>query len=219
MPESGLLAKIDSKQIDRNTLAEEVMKKPSQLEEIFRGLNSGNANIKYGSEKVLRIISDKNPALLYPHVNFFINNLESENRFFRLGAIYTLANLASVDSENKIDGLFDRYFSPISGPMLTAAANTIVGGAKIALAKPLLMERVVQEILKVENARYKTDDCQNIAIGKAIESFDQFFTGITNKKSVIMFIRKQLGNPRSATQKKAERFIKKHQDYFEKIAS
>jgi hypothetical protein len=46
--------------------------------------------------------------------------------------------------------ILDRYFAPISGPVMVTAANIIGGAVKIARAKPALTERIVSEILKVE---------------------------------------------------------------------
>lgn len=214
MPESGLLEKIDSKQIDSVILAEDVIRKPEQLADIFHGLNSAKAGTKYGSEKILRLISERKPDLLYPHIDFFIGNLECENSFFRLGAIYVLANLAAVDSNNKINTIFEKYFEPISGPTLIAAANVIAGGARIALAKPALTEKIIRELLKVETAHYKTDECRNIAIGKTLESFGNFFNQVVSKRPVLEFVKRQLENPRKATQKKATLFCKKYREFF-----
>lgn len=145
MTESNLLEQISLKEIDKKELAVRVMRKPELLREVFQGLNTDKAAIKYGSEKVLRIISEKKPEVLYPKMDFFINNLDSENNFFKWGAIRVIANLAVVDSENRIEEIFDKYFAPIPGPVLVAAANVIEGAAKIARAKPELADRIAGE--------------------------------------------------------------------------
>ncbi len=82
--------------------------------------------------------------------------------------------------------------------------------AKIALAKPETTDRITAEILKVARAKYQTAECRNVAIGGAIESFDQFFAQIEDKEPVIKFVKKQLRNTRAATLKKAERFLARH---------
>jgi len=123
------------------------------LSEIFEGLNAEQANIKYGCDKILRLISEKAPSLLYPQFDFFANNLNSDNNFFKWGAIHVIANLAAVDAENKFEPNFDRYFAPISGPVLITAANIIKGAAKIALARPELTARIVYALLQVEKAK------------------------------------------------------------------
>ncbi len=78
------------------------------------------------------------------------------------------------------------------------------------MVKPELSDKIAQEILKVEKAKYQTAECRNVALGHAIKSFDQFFDQIEDKEPVIKLIKRQLKNTRNATRKKAEKFIKKH---------
>ncbi len=118
MEGSKLHQKILEKDSDKEEIASQVINEPELLSEIFAGLNSDKANIKYGCDKVLRIISEKKPALLYPKMDFFVTNLESDNNFLKWGAIHVLANLACVDSENQFEKIFDKYFAPIPGPVL-----------------------------------------------------------------------------------------------------
>ena len=72
--------------------------------------------------------------------------------------------------------------------------------------------RITAEILKVGRAKYQTAECRNVALGGAIESFDQFFDQIEDKKRVVRLVKRQLKNTRSATRKKAERFLARHVD-------
>ena len=206
---SQLQKEIAEKDSDKEEIADRVIKNPESLEEIFEGLNANKANIKYGCEKVLRLISEKNPAVLYPWFDFFVELLNSDNNFLNWGAIKIIANLTTVDSENKFESIFSKYFAPIPGPQLIPAANTIDSAAIIVLTKPHLTDRITRELLKVEKARYQTVECRNIALGKAIKSFDQFFDQIEDKEPVIKLIKKQLKNTRNATKKKAEKFLKK----------
>ncbi len=210
MPTSELLQQIVKKEVSIERIAERVIKKPELLSQVFDGLSTEKADIKYGCEKILRLISEKKPEILYPKTDFFINLLDSDNTFLRWGAILIIANLAGMDSENKFDHIFGKYFAPISGSELIPAANVIKGGAKIALAKPKLTEKITKEFLKVERAKYQTTECRNVALGHVINSFDQFFSQIEDKEPVIKLIRDQLKNTRNATRKKAQKFIGKY---------
>jgi len=209
MSESELLQQIAQKEIKEDKIADKVIEQPELLSEIIEGLNSHEAHIKYGCCKVLRIISEKEPALLYPKIDFFIDHLDSDNNFFKWNAILIVANLSFVDSKNRIEQIFDKYLLPISGPTLITAANTIRGAAKIALAKPKLTDKITQELLKVEKAEYQTTECRNVVLGHVINSFSEFFDQIENKRPVVELIRKQFKNTRSGTRKKAEKFLKK----------
>lgn len=181
---------------------------------LFEGLSSDNAATKYGCEKTLRFISGKKPELLYPYFDFFAKMLDCENNFLKWGAIMTIANLTKTDEKNKIEKIFDKYFSPISGPVMITAANTIGSAAKIALSKPHLIEQITKEILKVEQAKYKTTECVNIACGHALDAFSQFYEKIKDQGPVIEFIKRQLKNKRTPVRKRAERILKKYKIVF-----
>jgi len=209
VPESQLLQQIARKETDKEAVAHEVIKEPKLLPEVINGLGADKARAKYGCAKVLRIISDEAPELLYPCIDYFIDLLDSDNNILKWEGIYVIANLAAVDTEDLIEAIFERYFEPIPGPTLITAANVIAGAAKIALAKPQLTERIVRELLKVENAQYKTTECRNVALGHTIKTFDQFFDQIRDKGPVIAFVQRQLENTRNATRNKAEVFLKR----------
>jgi hypothetical protein len=210
MTNSKLLQQISKKDSDKEAIAAKVIGQPELLSEIFEGLNADQANIKYGCDKILRLISEQAPALLYSQFDFFAANLSRGNNFLKWSAIHILANLAAVDSENKFERIFDKYFAPIPGPVLITAANVVKGAVKIALAKPELTAKIVHALLQVENAKYQNAECRNIALGQVIKSVDQFFGQIKDKESMIQLIRKQLKNSRNATKKAAEKFVKKN---------
>lgn len=210
MSESKLLQQIIQEGINKEPIADKIITKSELLPEVLEGLSSDKPNIKYGCAKVLNIISEKDPKILYPKIDFFIDLLDNDNKILQWNAILIIANLTAVDSKNKFEKIFNKYFSPISGPIMITAANVIKGSAKIALAKPKLTEKVARELLKVEKAKYQTTECRNVALGHTIKSFDQFFNQIKDKEPVARLIRKQLKNTRNATKKKAEKFVKKY---------
>ena len=207
--ETILLQEIGQRESNKEQIADRVAKDPQLISELIKGLSTQKADIKYGCAKVIRIISEREPDVLYPSFNFFVDLLYSDNNILQWEGIIVIGNLANVDSEGKIEGIIDRYLDPITGPVLVTAANIIKGAAKIASAKPRLAERITSAVLKVENAKYQTVECRNVALGHAVRSFDQFFDNIKNKEPVIALIRRQLRNTRNGTRKAAEKVVKK----------
>jgi hypothetical protein len=181
---------------------------PEQIGALFEGLGSQTPRVRYGAAKALRTVSEQAPDLLYPRWDSFVRLLDNDNAFLRWGSTRILGNLAAVDREGKLEPLLDRFFAPILGQEMIGAANAIVAAASIALAKPHLADRIVKEILKVERASYRTPECRNVAIGHAISSFDKLFRHVQNRRPVLAFVTRQLDNPRPATRKKAEKFLK-----------
>jgi hypothetical protein len=216
MNSSKLLQQIARKDSNKNKIAEKVIKNSELLPELFTGLQTTEARIKYGSNKVLMIISEKNPAVLYPKFDYFVIQLDSENNFLKWGAIEIIANLCKVDSLHHFENIFTKYFSPIEGHHMITAANTIKAAVKIALNKHNLIEKISHEILKVEEADYETEECNNIVIGQAIKSLDKLFPQLKTKEPVFAFVKRQLKNKRPATRKKAETFLRKNQKLLDK---
>jgi hypothetical protein len=203
-------ASLGRKGADKDRLALAIIEKPKLLPEIFAGLVAEKASVRFACGGVLLALSERKPALLYPYWDRLVALLGDENTILKWGAIRTVANLASVDADHRFEAHFEQYFEPIPGPVMITAANVIHGGARIARAKPHLADRIAREVLKVQRASYQTEECRNVAIGHAVEAFDEFFDLIQEKKPVLRFVGKQLENTRNAVRKKAERFLKKH---------
>jgi len=178
------------------------------IDELLLGLDSGKPRIRYGAAKALRQCSERNPGQVYPHFDRFVALMEGDNTFLRWGSERILGNLAAVDSDNKFERVLGRFLAPITGHELIGAANAIAAAAQIALAKPHLADQIAAEILKVRRANYATAECRNVAIGHALRSLDQFFQHVRNKRPVLAFARKQMDNPRPASRRHAERFLK-----------
>ncbi len=210
MEQINLEAALRSRQADHAQLAAEAVTDSELLDEVFLGLNAKPAAVKYGCLKIIRIISENNPEIIDDRFEFLSGLLSHDNNFFKWGSVLIVANLAAAAKDRKFEKIFDRYFQPVAGPVMITAANTIQGAGIIAAAKPELSNRIAAEILKTEDASYETDECHNIVLGHAIQSFSLFFDTIADKAPVIEFVRRRLDNSRNATRKKAEAFIKKY---------
>jgi hypothetical protein len=198
-----------------SAIAGRVIEHPESITELIDALQVEKGTAKYGYEKVLRLASEQRPDLIYPYFDFFAGLIDCDNNFLKWGAIMTIANLTAVDGEGRFEVIFERYYAPIPGPMMITAATIIGSSPKIARAKPGLTGRITQEILKVQKAKYESHgepspECRNVAIGHAIDAFEQFFDRIEDKVSVIEFVRKQLKNTRKQVARRAEHFLRTH---------
>ncbi|HEY5913721.1 MAG TPA: hypothetical protein VJA21_24295 [Verrucomicrobiae bacterium] len=188
-------------------LASRAQKDGRLLKDIFDGLDSDEARIKYGCAKALRLIAIRHPNRFYPHFDRFVQLLDHKNKILQWEGIIVLSYLAQVDVDDKFGPVFRKYFSPISGPVMITAANVIGGSARIARARPILADRIASEVLKAKTACYATPECRNVAIGHAITALGEMFDLLRSPAPVVRFVRSQLRNPRPATRKKAERLL------------
>ncbi len=177
--------------------------------DVLAGVSAKRAGVRLGSSKALRILSERVPELIYPHFDFFAALLSHDNHILQWNATLTLANLARVDREGKIEAILDRYLALISGPNLISAANAIRGAAIVGLAQPHLAKPIVSRIMRVERADYATPECRNVAIGHALKALDQLVDILPDRRAVRLFAARQLGNRRPATSSKARKFLKR----------
>ena len=215
MDKTGVVSECGRKGADLDTIARQVVERPECIAELVDALQSEKGTVRYTYEKVLRRVSERRADLVYPWFDVFAAMLDHDNSFLKWGAILTIANLAAVDSEGRFEAIFEKYYAPIRGPVMVTAANIIGSSPKIARAKPHLAERIVREILRVRKARYESrgrpsPECRNVAIGHAVEAFDEFFDRIEDKASILKFVKSQLKNTRKPVVKKAERFLRRH---------
>jgi hypothetical protein len=215
MEKQDILEQIAAKGADAGKLADRLINDSKQIPALIEALKVEKSAKKFAYEKVLRLVSQKQPALIYPYFDFFCSLLDHDNNFLKWGAILTVANLTVVDTEKKFDALFEKYYAPISGPAMVTAANIIGSSATIARAKPALTDAIKTEILKVEKAKFllkgsPSPECRNVAIGHAIDTFDELFDQVTDKSGVIAFVKRQRRNTRPQVAKRAEKFIRKH---------
>ena len=81
----------------------QVIKNPKLIEVLIYAIDSEKGSIKFGCEKIVRLVSEKKPGLVYSYFDFLVQLLDSENNFLKWGAIITISNLASVDSKNQFE--------------------------------------------------------------------------------------------------------------------
>jgi len=207
-----ILERLEKKEVKAEDVVKKAIENPSLLAEIFEGVSSTNARIRYGCAKILRIVSEEDPEKLYPRMDFFIGLLDSVKRILKWNALYIIANLATVDVDNRFEDVFDKYYSLLSAEYMVTVANVVGNSGRIAKAKPHLTEKITNELLKTENLTTKshlTQECRNIIIAHAISALDAYFDQIEKKDEVISFVKRQLNNTRNATRVKAEKFLVK----------
>ncbi len=88
--------------------------------------------------------------MLFPKWDYLADLLTSDNHFHRYIAINLIANLAKVDSENRFERDFDRYFDNIAGEKTMAAGQAALNAGKIAKAKPNLQAKITEMLLRID---------------------------------------------------------------------
>jgi len=207
-----VLQRLVNKTITREELFQELVQNSNLLPAILHGMSSSKATIRYGCGKVLMDFSEKYPERLYPQFDTFVDLLNSKYRILTWNALAIIANLARVDRERKFDEIFEKYYDYLNDEYMVTVANVVGNSAKIAMAKPYLIQIITDRLLSVENIKvtpHLTIECKKVIAQQAINSFDLFFNKIDAKERVISFVKKQASSTRAPLKRQARDFLKK----------
>jgi len=204
------LHKLSDKSITKEELLRKVKHDSALIPEMLNGISSSKAAIRYGCAKVLMDLSEEHPEKLYPYIDSFICLLDSKYRILTWNAMAIIANLARVDKDKKFDAIFDKYYSFLNNGYMVTVANVVGHSGKIALAKPYLIQKITNELLKIENISttpHLTEECKRVIAEKAIKFFNLFFERIDTKEKVISFAKRHLTSSRRTLKTEAENFL------------
>lgn len=209
MKESSFLRKLEEKTVNAEDLSKEAIRSKDRLQELLNGISSSKSRVKFQSAKVLRIVSEKHPELLYPNWMFFRKLLDSENSILKWNALDIIANLTAVDSDDNFERLFTKFYGYMDEGSLITAGHVIDSSGKIARVKPKLQGAITKKLLLVEKLSVPTAECRNILIGKAIGALGSYQDKMKDRREVVSFVKRQLSNPRRSTQIKAQKLLEK----------
>ena len=210
--ETGLLQKLGSKAITKQELLQKVEQNFDLLPKVLQGTSSSKAAIRYGCAKVLMDLSEKYPEKLYPYIQTFIELLDSRYRILTWNAMAIIANLTKVDKDKKFDVIFDKYYSFLNDEYMVTVANVVGNSARIALAKPYLVQEITTKLLKANDISltpHLTAECKRVIIEHTIKSLNVFFEKVEAKAKVLSFVKGQLNSPRASLREEAQSFLKK----------
>lgn len=209
-----LLEKIQGKP-DLEAFVREVLQQPEYIPVLFSIIKNDPGSAKFYCEKVIRIVSERHPELVYPYFEEVAALIGSPNSFIKWGAIITLSNLAAVDTENKFASIYEKYFGLIAADAMVTAANVIGNAWKTILNKPEYEQDITKRLLRIPQNTYlykgePSPECRNILCGHTIDCFDKYFELAHDKNGILAFASAQTHNPRKQVAKKAAAFLKKH---------
>ena len=162
---SELLTKLGDKSIKKEDFLQEIKQDFRLVPVVIDGLSSPKATIRYGCGKVLMDLSETDPDRLYKYMNTFVRLLENKHKILVWNGTAIIANLARVDTDKKFDAIFDEYYSLLNDEYLVTVANTVANSAKIALAKPYLIQKITYELLataKLATTPHLTKECKRV---------------------------------------------------------
>lgn len=193
--------------INTEEAAQKASQNPEVLKELVEGVLSHQDKERYDSFKVLLLLSEEHPEIVYPHWTDFKSMLISPSNNSQSIAIHILANLTAVDSRNQFTSIFDSYFKILEGDKTITAAFVAGDAWKIARFKPELQSKVTDKLLDID--RIHRGKQKDLIKGHAIESFSHYYgeADTEDKKRILAFVKQETASHSPRTKKAAKDFL------------
>jgi len=198
---------LQSKKFDTDSYAEKLINDSELISQYLDGLLSKNETYRYNCFKVLQLVSEKKPELLYPHWNFFVNHLNSGNNYHQMSAVIIIANITAVDKEQRFEDIFDFFYENLKTEKTIVPIYIIKSSGKIINYKPHLEGKITDLFINIE----KIHPGKQIELVKSavIESFSEIFNKSSKKNEIMSFVKNQLKSTSPKTKKAAKKFLSK----------
>jgi hypothetical protein len=205
----SILADLADKELDVEGVAGTVLENEKTLSELLEGVQSRQDTIRYNSFKVLMLLSEEHPELLYPNRwDFFVDLLRSDNTYHGQIGMQIIASLTKADTEKKFEELFEEYYGLLDDESVIPASHLAARSGEIARAKPELAGRITEKLLSIDETHHKPHR-KELVKASAIEAFDEYFGDAEEQDKIIEFVRQQLDSESPKARKAAKRFLDK----------
>lgn len=200
---------------DLTQLAAEAGNDPSLRKTLFALIRTEQNTVRYRCTKVLRILSEQQPEIVYPYFNDIVSWLHAANSFVKWDGILTLSHLIAVDTDDRFVPVYEEYFGLIRDPQMITAANVAGNAWRFIQARPEWEPDITQRLLEVPNIVYlhhgePSPECNHVLCGHVLVCFDHYFDQSQKQADILHFAQTQLNCPRKAVAKSAAHFLQRH---------
>lgn len=203
-----MLEKLNHKNADIDAVAEQAAGDNNIIAELVEGLTAKSEDYRYNCSKVLHVIGEQQPQILYPYWDEFVSLMDSANSYHRMAAVYHISNLVAADKANRFENIFGKYFRLLDDPSVIVSTYVAQAAGRIALAKPTLQKGITDILLAVDKTHHPPGRKELIKSG-IIESFDKYMKDYPDKSAIFVFVKKQTESESPKTRNLARSFIKK----------
>jgi len=203
-----MLEELNDKNADIRGLAERAVKDKNLFKEFIDGLAVKNETYRYNCSKILNIVSEDHPDLIYPYWANLVNLITSPNSLHKMCAVYLLSRIINTDKEHKFNQIFDIYFSLLNDKHISVAYYVTVAAGRIAKARPDLQTRITQKLLKFSGPG-KNHVSNEMVKSAIIESFDGYYETSADKEKIMNYVKDQVVSDSPKTKKAAKAFVRK----------
>lgn len=179
------------------------------VDTIIKALDFPKKKVQSGSAELASLLSEEHPELLYPHIQQFIKNLDSNEPVLRWEAVCTLGNLAGVDGAKILPSVIPILTPFLSNKSIVLQGHTIRALAKIAKHYPTNANFILDTLIK--SAKYFPGN----RVGFLVEAMEYFADNQDVNKIALKFVQQFVESDIKVVSRKARKTMKKFQSIYE----
>lgn len=198
---------LSKKGIDLEKIANDALSDEDLFKILMDEVKSKDNTVRFNAFNALLLLSENNADFLYPQWDYFQDMLESKNNYHKYIAVYILANLTAVDSKNRFNKIFDRYYGLIEGNKAMIASHVILNSSKIANNKPELKSEIIEKLLKTDQLHEGKQ--KELIKSYSIETLRKIKPDDEDKIKIDGFVKQQLDSSSPKTRSAAKCYIER----------
>lgn len=164
-----LFQKLEQREIEADELTGLILEDSKLLPAAIDGVYARKPQVNYTCRT--------RPGLLYAYFHTLVDLMRTSTLLIQNEIVFILANLARVDTQDKIESFLDDYFEPLEGPHLLTAMSVVKGAVRMAAAKPELKNQIAGELLRVQKGKYENKECRRIIYREVLDAIQTMKSG------------------------------------------
>lgn len=104
-----MLSELRQKNFDLHGVVKKAAKDKDLVAQLLKGMLAKKCPLRFNCFKVLMVLADKHPEMLFSHWDALVKRLNSKNTYWQYQAIYLIAALSQSDKEGRFEKIFDQY--------------------------------------------------------------------------------------------------------------
>ncbi len=186
--------------------------KDAELRDLLvEGSFAKDETYRYNCVRVLFRAIAQSPDLFYQYWDRFEKMIDSPNGFHRSAAAQAIAYLSSVDTDCRLDLIFDHYLDLLDDNKVMVTHYFIETLKLICLARPDFQHKIISALLNIDKTKHPLKR-KDLLKADVINTFDQLFDVLPppDQRKAVAFAGAQLDCSSSKTRKAAKEFQQKH---------
>lgn len=171
--------------------------------DIVRGLASTERRVQNGCAELASLVAEAAPALLAPHLDLFLANLEAREPVLRWEAACTIGHLAAVDGARKSAAAVETLAAMLADESIVLQGHAARALARVARAFPDTAPRIL-DALVAARGRFPGN-----RVGYLIEAMEAFAPVATLRSKARRFVEPLAASDIASISTKAKRALKK----------